>query len=124
MNKPEVHIRLIYLIVIIQIEETQKRTQKGIKTLFYEKLNVSFSEMRFLQNWNHLALQRSYAWSLVLYSLFLIRCWWLFSLLTVRRFLLSEEIQTEPYLFAVFEFGGGLLINDKTNLNNDKNIRN
>ena len=70
MNKPEVHIRLIYLIVIIQIEETQKRTQKGIKTLFYEKLNVSFSEKRFLQNWNHLALQRSYAWSLVLYSLF------------------------------------------------------
>ena len=50
MNKPEVHIRLIYLIVIIQIEETQKRTQKGIKTLFYEKLNVRFSEMHFLQN--------------------------------------------------------------------------
>ena len=50
MNKPEVHVRLIYLIVIIQIEETQKRTQKGIKTLFYEKLNVRFSEMRFLQN--------------------------------------------------------------------------
>lgn len=68
VNKPEVYVRLIYL-VIIQIEETQKRTQKGIKALFYEKLNVRFSEMRFLQNWNHLSLQRSYAWSLVLYSL-------------------------------------------------------
>ena len=69
VNKPEVYVPLIYLI-IIQIEETQKRTQKGIKTLFYEKLNVRFSEMHFLQNWNHLSLQRSYAWRLVLYSLF------------------------------------------------------
>lgn len=29
-----------------------------------------------------------------------------------------------PYLFAVFEFGTALWINDKTNLNDDKNNRN
>lgn len=76
--------------------------------------------MRFLQNWNHLALQRSYAWSLVLYSLF----WGAGDCFRFPRYVdfsLARKSK-QPYLFAVFEFGAALWINNKTN--DDKHIRN